>query len=325
MAEMSEGARRRWGIGSWLCVFGFVGIGIWWWFHLPTVGKGGIFLAVGATLMPLFWEKIGTAGKMWWIVMLFLFLFVEYRAIDKEHEDYASEQISARKEERDSFKALLDSEKADVRNVLDQEQAHFDKVIREVIAGQNAQTRQFAALLKRENDLFVHEEQLADALNGRLVPAADPMPDLCRSGRTLAADDVAIVLGGNVFVTNKFPHVVLASVSGQKLISMDRSDDGSIVLLLDIRSSDGRIITRLNEDGFVVNRSNYLSMKKDKSSLVVEDEYGAEVLRARYLNRRAFSLSATIKFPGGSVQLPDPSFSGNCDYHSNGPDVTVRP
>jgi len=314
-----------WSAVGWVFLLGFLAVGGWWLFHIPSVGYGGVLLAVGATLMPIFWEKVGSVGKASWLAMLFLLFGVEYRAIDKEHADYAREQAYARKEERDSFKVLLESEKSDVRGILDQEQKHFDKVIGEVTNAQREQTRQFSALLRRENDLFVHEEQLAEALNGRLLPASDPMPDLCKNGRVLASDDVVIVLGGNVFVTNKFPHVVVASTNGQKLVSMDRSADGSIVLLADIRSGDGRIITRLNQDGFVVNRSNYLSMKKDKSSLVVEDEYGAEVLRARYMNRQAFSLDVTVRFIGGRVQMPDPSFTGNCAYHSHGPDLTVKP
>ena len=76
---------------SWLVVFIFLGIGAWWLKHIPTVGKGGVLLAVGATLMPLFWERVGVFGKMSWILMLFVLFAVEYRAINKDREDAAAQ------------------------------------------------------------------------------------------------------------------------------------------------------------------------------------------------------------------------------------------
>jgi hypothetical protein len=83
---------RTWRIASWLVVLGFWAIGAWFSFDIPSVGKGGIFLAVGATLMPLFWNKTREAGQMTWILMLFLFLSVEYRAINKEQANNIGEQ-----------------------------------------------------------------------------------------------------------------------------------------------------------------------------------------------------------------------------------------
>ena len=63
MEQISEPAIRVWRVLSWVAALGFLGLGTWWMFYLPTVGKGGIVLAVGATLMPLFWEKTGVVGK----------------------------------------------------------------------------------------------------------------------------------------------------------------------------------------------------------------------------------------------------------------------
>ena len=59
---------------------------------MPTVGKGGLLLAMGAVLLPLFWEKIGTALRMLWILMLFVLLAAEYRAIEKDQREKAEAQ-----------------------------------------------------------------------------------------------------------------------------------------------------------------------------------------------------------------------------------------
>ena len=68
------------------------GAGAWWLFRVPPVGKGGGLLAVGATLMPLFWDKMASFGRMSWVFMLFVLLAVEYRAINKEHYENAEAQ-----------------------------------------------------------------------------------------------------------------------------------------------------------------------------------------------------------------------------------------
>jgi hypothetical protein len=75
---------------------------------------------------------------------------------------------------------------------------------------------------------------------------------------------------------------------------------------VDIRSSDGKIIARLDGNGFVVNEHNSLAMKRvDLSSLIVEDEYGREVLNARYLNPHAFRLTGVLQYPGvGPIHIP---------------------
>ncbi len=47
----------------------------------------------------------------------------------------------------------------------------------------------------------------------------------------------------------------------------------------------------MDKEGFVVNRNNFLEVKRNKSSLKIIDEYGNEVLKVRYLNPSAISVS----------------------------------
>jgi hypothetical protein len=129
MAEPSKSALRVWGILSWLCVLALLILGIWWMFHLPTVGKGGLFLAVGATLMPLFWEKVGTIARMSWIAMLFLLLAVEYRAIDKDRADFARDEACRRREENQKFSNIGTTITNNVQKLLDHSDSEFAKTM----------------------------------------------------------------------------------------------------------------------------------------------------------------------------------------------------
>lgn len=88
MDKDKKRANRIWG---WVFLAAFWSMGICWLVRIPPTGKGGVLLAVGATLMPLFWDKATKLGQMAWIAMLFLLLGVEYRAIDKDKVDSAAE------------------------------------------------------------------------------------------------------------------------------------------------------------------------------------------------------------------------------------------
>ena len=129
MAEPSKSALRVWGKLSWLCVLALLLLGIWWMFHLPTVGKGGLFLAVGATLMPLFWEKVGTIARMSWIAMLFLLLAVEYRAIDKDRADFARDEVCRRHEENQKFSDIGTAITNNVQKLLNHSDLEFAKTM----------------------------------------------------------------------------------------------------------------------------------------------------------------------------------------------------
>jgi hypothetical protein len=119
----------------------------------------------------------------------------------------------------------------------------------------------------------------------------------------------AVVVIGNVQRHNpsmvyKFPHTVISSRARGSVLTVDRTTRGSLAVILEIRSTDGKIIARMERNGFVLNCNNYLEVKKDKSSLIIIDEYGLEVLNVRYLNPQAIAVTGRgIEFPGTSVCL----------------------
>jgi hypothetical protein len=291
----------------WLAI-GFA-IGIWWLFHLPSAGYGGLALAMGATLMPLVWEKVGVLCKMGWIAMLFVLLAVEYRAIDEDRRRSTDEltkkfgEVSAQANQ--NLKQILADENRNFGNLLNSENERFATTIRTIVESQREDKRQFASLLKQQQALFEHEDALAAALNGKLVPANDPIPDTyCRS--PLPSNSVLVMIGDesqhNASLVSRFPHTVYANEFGP-VVSIDRSTDGSIAVLLDIRTSDKKLVARLNRDGFVVNRNNYLEMKHDKSTLQIIDEYGDEVLYVRYNNGQTISVRGVLHYADRTVTI----------------------
>ena len=164
------------------------------------------------------------------------------------------------------------------------------------------------------------------SLAGRLLPASDEMPSgAC--GRNLRDDEIVVFLGhGDAIRTNKFPEVIIVSKRFGPILSVDRSEDGTISVLLEIRGKDGRIVTEFTQDGFVVNPNNVLQMKReDRSSLVIVDEYGREVINARYLNRHAFRLNGTINYGDGQIPIALPNLVNICYETTDfgGPDVGI--
>jgi hypothetical protein len=136
-------------------------------------------------------------------------------------------------------------------------------------------------------------------LHGRLVPANDPeTPNLCN----LVDDELGLYFGNMQVKASRFP-LTLIKTANKPTVVIDRKRDNSLNLSLDVRSTDGRIIARLEGNVFLINQNNYLSMRRrDRSSLSVTDQHGTEVLYARYLNKRTFKLSAHL-ISDGRIQL----------------------
>jgi hypothetical protein len=146
-------------------------------------------------------------------------------------------------------------------------------------------------------------------LGGRLVPANDPNPSSFCSPE---GNEIALYLGTNAVRAEDFP-LTLIKISDTPVAILDRNEDGTLALSLDVRSADNRLIARLDKGTFTINQNNYFSMKrKDRSSLVVVDEYGAEVLNARYANPHVFLLSAQLFSSGKHIDLQGMPISGNC-------------
>lgn len=163
MEQIPESGLRIWRALSWLSLLVLLGIGAWWMFYLPTVGKGGLFLAAAAVLMPLFWEKIGIVGKMSWIAMLCVLLAVEYRAIDKEHHDNAIAQQKALEAIGNGFNGVLTDQRNSFADLIRKSDEAFKKTTEQASA-------QFDATMTRA------QENLNHMTGGKTYPVISPVP-----------------------------------------------------------------------------------------------------------------------------------------------------
>lgn len=116
----------------------------------------------------------------------------------------------------------------------------------------------------------------------------------------------------------------------RNVVVVDRLEDGAMAILLDLRSEAGRVVASLDKDAFMVNRNNILEMKRpDRNTLIVVDQSKRQAIKARYLNRQAFSIEGAVFVPGrGIISLGNPlnmaQFDGNCMSQSFGPMVGIE-
>lgn len=95
------------------------------YFHLPAPGKAIGVLAVMATLMALRGE-IGHREKSLWMLALFAFLFIEFRAINKDQTDHDNEVRAEREQFEANFKSIAEGLNKDITN----SQKQFDAMMR---------------------------------------------------------------------------------------------------------------------------------------------------------------------------------------------------
>ena len=248
------------------------------------------------------WANI---DKPFWVALLFGFVFVEMHAIDKDKRE-STEVLAAyfksiSDEERENTKAMLEDEHLNFTSILKKQEDHFVSTMKELAKSENSHNLEFRSLLDKQQQLFQHQQDTLDFLTGKLLPGTDSMTGSC--ARDVGPDDILVSVDSNGYITNRFPHTILRSSS--KSIIIDRTKTGALVMSVDIRDKHNEIIVRLDNDGFIVNRNYILYMQRpDKSTILIKDAYGNEMLHARYMNPREFSLSgAFIPFKNGPVTI----------------------
>jgi hypothetical protein len=313
----------------WICIS--------WIFHPghPPVGTYIGILAFLAGLVTV-WPPDNPWAKAGWVFVFGGLLVLEISTLYQQKHDDEQQRVTdqmeednrfanLRTQEDNRFAGLLKAQNESFAHVLKQNQDEFSETIRGLgnLAGvsnriestANESLRKFGDVIQKEQDLFQHEEELAEALRGKLVPGNDPTPaNNCPAPQ---AGEIVLMLGNegqhNAALVSQFPHVVLLSNSRGPIVSLER-DGNLIAVLLDMRSDDGKIIARLDSNGWVVNRNNVLSSNKDTHSLEVLDEYGSEVLLIRYLNPQAISIKGREIGLRRGVSYVCAAGSGAADY-----------
>lgn len=83
-------------------------------------------------------------------------------------------------------------------------------------------------------------------------------------------------------IADRFPAIVYL-LNHEKVITLDRNQDGSLALSLILRSPDKRVVVSIDRGNFVINRNNFFTVnRRDRSSLEVVDQNGNSVLNLKF-------------------------------------------
>lgn len=124
--EVRGGLRLQWFF--YLAQLVAIAVIIRWWNNLPVPGYAIGVLAVAAAVMSVhgrmrWWQKVT------WMLIIGAFLFLEFRAIDKDRKLFADDQAMQRDKEQDRFKRLLNNQNDNFNKMLTQAQADFSATI----------------------------------------------------------------------------------------------------------------------------------------------------------------------------------------------------
>ena len=106
----------------------------------------------------------------------------------------------------------------------------------------------------------------------------------------ISPDDVILFLGNSVLrQKNRYPLNII-KVPGESIFSINKTKDGYFISLK-VFSSDGRIVAEIENNEFLINHNNYLSIKQPtKHTLVVRDQQGKKVLDFYFINPKAMKI-----------------------------------
>lgn len=90
---------------GWLMIVGFSLWYLWWGYNIPSPAKAATVLGFIAAVMALRGEPEGFE-KMFWTIVLFAFLFMELKAIDRKDQDDELARKTQRTEEAEQFKRI---------------------------------------------------------------------------------------------------------------------------------------------------------------------------------------------------------------------------
>jgi len=277
------------------------------WIFLPLIpGLAIAGLGFVAVVMTVRADKFPICERVVWVMLGFFLLTAEVRTLYLDRIANEAQQHAEREEQQKRFSETLDG----FSRVITQNQREFETTLRQMKRLDQSADRRFSALVS-------HQEQLAEAQTGVLTPADQRLREGPCGG---PPGSISVFLGNpeqNIIAnTSRFPHVIIKSKTQGNVLAIDKNSDGSIAVIFDLRTKDGKIIARMNRDGFVINRNNTLEIRKSRSKLSVVDLFGVEVLIVDYLNPNAINIK--------SVDLPSFKGSSRLCLGGNATDIIIK-
>lgn len=319
---------KHW-LAGWALFSVFFFLFCYWLLYIPPTGYAIAAVAVAAAVMAARLEALSAFAKFLWVILLFLFMIVEMRAIRRDRVE-AAKQLTrdfarVSKQAEGNLRAIIGDEQKNFSAVTKTQQRDFANTTRRLITSEKRQNIEFGTVLKRQQGLFEAQREFSEFLSGKLLPADDPMPRTkCSSRAEMVHGDVAVFVGSTVeTITNKFPHTIL-QVRKRRVIYLDRTETGSLVLSLEMRDAANRLIARVDRNGFVVSSAYDVHLlRPDKSTVIIDDEFGNEMVRARFLNPKAFSISGVVIYGGTRIPLNLGAPGSSICMSNSGVDISI--
>jgi hypothetical protein len=296
---------------------------VWTWYpgvgwFISILGALGVAVAILRDL-----TKISGREKAVWIAITFALLLLELHSISLDRAAHDKEQRDARTEQLREFDRIARGIDTTIENSDKQFKStttNFGTMMSNNLQAQRGEKKSFIALLGQEQELLTRQEELYEFSAGKLLPANDPTPTVCGP---LGENEFMVQMGDSGYVTDTFPFTVL-EVAGEKVISNDKSDDGSLLVSLKLIASDGRVIVKISKNGLVNQSGSGLFVSRDKSSLLIEDSFEHEVINARYLNKHVFRVTGIVPYRKRVVALPIPIMHGCVRSSGGGTAVAIN-
>lgn len=151
-------------------------------------------------------------------------------------------------------------------------------------------------------------------LRGMLLPAGDPTPPNGCTGGAAPKDGVVLLLGdsGNGVWVNSFPATAIA-YNWVPILTLDRNGAGDILVSVKVFDKHENLIASIDKNEFnVANHALWTHKPRpDKSTLIVFDESGEEVLYVRNLNDKAIVIRGSLYLGGAKRPIDWPGGSKN--------------
>jgi hypothetical protein len=256
-------------LGICVAVFFFASMAFFDWY--PHSGVSVAVLAVLAAAMSLQADMKGP-HKALWMLIFGAFLVAELLAISHE----SREESATRLEENKQFGLIASG----LQLSLSQSAAQFDQTMKTYSNADKIRQGEFRTTMgrfsqtERSNQehfsrVLDHEDELDQAESGVLMPGAEPTP--ANNCRDFSPKSIVVMIGNesqhNAAVFEPLPHqphVILTSRAHGQVLALTRSGEGNLAVILDLRSDDGKIIARMDESGYVINRITPLRSRRAK-------------------------------------------------------------
>jgi hypothetical protein len=253
-------------------------------------------------------------------------LYLDRDEHDREQAYAACEQLERFGQIADKMNTAISTSQSQFNATMDKfsgdeqvQQQQFNATMRAFGEAQISENNHFAGILGKQQQAFEEQRDLSEELHGRLVPGDSPTPsNACSKFYQPKDGEVTLIIGDSADITGTFPHTFL-SIGGFPVLSVDRVSSSSedLSLSVDLRDQSNRIAFRMNKDG-VVNKTNLILLHPDKSTLLLQDEYGVDIFRARFLNPKVFEVSGKVSYCGQLLPVQNPMIHGYCSAFNGG-------